>query len=84
MSSSDSKLVFVAYVIDIITIMKIKAREVEILNILESGKIATYKLDIWYCTVYRSYFWNSASAYREDGWEGETLEGIGRSSMNLK
>ena len=46
MSSFDSKLVFVAYVIDIITIMKIKAREVEILNILESGKIATYKLDI--------------------------------------
>ena len=51
MSSSDSKLVFVAYVIDIITIMKIKAREVEVLNILESGEIiATYKLDmILYC-----------------------------------
>ena len=42
MSSSDSKLVFVAYVMDIITIVKIKAREVEVLNILESGEIATY------------------------------------------
>ena len=46
MSSSDSKLVFVAYAMDIITIVKIKAREVEVLNILESGEIATYKVHI--------------------------------------
>ena len=82
MSSSDSKLVFVAYVMDIITIVKIKAREVEVLNILESGEIATHKLDdtLLYC----SYFWNSAY-YTEDGWGGgETLEGIGYRSLKYE